>query len=473
MPAVRKTGKSKKIVRVARKVIMVEAPARQKRSNWVERIQQPVSVGESIGSKIGGHIGGLAHYAFNLLSGKGDYQVGVKPNVNSLFKGSAKLPYEAGNISFGENSFRIKHREFLGDVVSSPTANTFQSINYILNPGLANTFPFISQIASSFQTYRFHGLVVEYKSTSADSLSSTNTALGSVVLATDYSAQSIDEPFISKQEMLNYQGSVQCKPSQNALMGIECDPRQMPISRLYVRTGADPTGSDRRLSDIASFAVSTSGMQATSVQVGELYLITDIEFFMKKEILVGALDLYARYTLQNSSILNSQIGITTTGLLGANSTIALTSGNLLFDNYNPVSGGNYATLAISDHTFLQNGMVLQIDYEVTGASVASLAAPLLVAYAGTSTESISKVYHNPNGPLTGFSVTFSWNVLIVNVNLLNTVGLVGKYTLANGYPNARNIFALQNNAGSVQSVPPTVTKAMITIQTVNPKMFNG
>lgn len=66
---------------------------------------------------------------------------------------------------------------------------------------------------------------------------------------------------------------------------IECEPHQNPVSELYVRTGAVPTGQDQRLFDFANLQVATQGCQTVSQQLGELWLTYDIQMY--KPILGG------------------------------------------------------------------------------------------------------------------------------------------------------------------------------------------
>jgi hypothetical protein len=114
------------------------------------------------------------------LFGMGDYTTtGRQPELNSLFSN--------GNYQFNRKPTIITNREYIGDVISA-NPNTFSYTTYPLNPGQNATFPWLASIASNFESYRFRGLVFEYKSMSADALNSVNTALGSVVLSVQYDA---------------------------------------------------------------------------------------------------------------------------------------------------------------------------------------------------------------------------------------------------------------------------------------------
>lgn len=248
-----------------------------------------------VGSNLGEKLGGYLHYIGKIF-GSGDYITSPSPvKVNSLINGS-QVP------SFGSESVRLRHREFLGDIISSATPGAFQIQNYSINPGLAASFPWLAKVVgSTFQQYRINGLVYEFRSMSADALNSTNTALGSVVMSADYDSK--DSPFSTKQQMENTMGGVSCKPSSCMLHGIECARNQTSVSELYVRAKAVPSGSDVRLYDMANFYVATVGCQGANVNLGELWVSYDITFFKPIEQPPGFLNLYTDYNLSGASAL--------------------------------------------------------------------------------------------------------------------------------------------------------------------------
>lgn len=213
----------------------------------------------------GGNLAG-SMFGFPKIFGSGSYQMS-----NSLWSATQQVPI----MHSSNESIRLKHREYIGDVSMAGAA--FTTTQYAINPGLANLFPFLSSVADNFQEYSFRGLVFEYKSTSATALvSGTNTAMGAVMLAAQYRA---DAPaFSNKTQLLNEMWSVDTVPSQNIVLPIECSPAETPIHQQYVRTGS-VTG-DQKLYDLATLTVATSGGQAGQTNiVGELWVSYDIELF--------------------------------------------------------------------------------------------------------------------------------------------------------------------------------------------------
>lgn len=228
--------------------------------------------GGYLGSKAGEYIGGAAQRAFSAITGFGDYS--VKQNVFA----TGSLPQVMNDPGAGGTVIRFQ--EYLGDIVTSAVANDFNIQEFILNVANEQTFPWVSQLAANYEQYEMQGLLFQFRSTSANALNSTNTALGSVMMATQYDV--MDTPFASKGEMLNYEFSTSCKPSENCMHMIECAPKQTTISQLYTLNGPVPTGADPRLYHLGRFHVATTGFQGQSVNIGELHVTYQIKLLKPK-----------------------------------------------------------------------------------------------------------------------------------------------------------------------------------------------
>lgn len=193
----------------------------------------------------------------------GDYKV----NDNTLLEGNGVPKMHAG-----KHSVTISHREYLGDITSS---TAFLNRVYTINPGSSNTFPWLSNIAGMFQSYRIKGMLFEFNSTSADALNSVNTALGTVVMSTQYNVAL--PQFTSKAEMEQYEYTVAGRPSRNLIHVIECDPKLQVMEHLFTRTGTLPAGQDYQFYDWGTFQLATVGMQAAAT-IGELWVSYEVEF---------------------------------------------------------------------------------------------------------------------------------------------------------------------------------------------------
>lgn len=180
----------------------------------------------------------------------------------------------------GPGGTTIRYQEYLGDILTSPIAGAFHIDTYLLNAANTETFPWLSQIAMNYEQYELEGVIFEFRSTSADALNSVNTALGSVIIATQYDVS--DNIFNSKMEMLNYQFATCCKPSQSTMHMIECDPRQTTINDLYTLNGSTPAGTDPRLYHLGRTSIATTGFQGTNINIGQLHVTYQVKLLKPK-----------------------------------------------------------------------------------------------------------------------------------------------------------------------------------------------
>lgn len=203
-------------------------------------------------------------FGFPKVFGSGSYAM-----TNSCWNSSQQVPV----MHNSNESIRIRHREYITDI--NMNGPLFQTYPFAINPGLPQSFPYLSAIAQNFQEYSFKGLVFEFKTTSATALvSGSNTAMGSVMLAAQYRA---DAPvFTNKTQLLNEMWSVDTVPSQNVILPVECNPAETTLPRQYVRTGS-VTG-DIKLFDLCQLVVATYGAQTSQNNVvGELWVSYDVE----------------------------------------------------------------------------------------------------------------------------------------------------------------------------------------------------
>nr|AQU11778.1 capsid protein [Cruciviridae sp.]AQU11780.1 capsid protein [Cruciviridae sp.] len=224
-----------------------------------------------LGGALGAGIGNVAGSLFHSITGLGEYKVAK----NTLMMDPPPVVNPVGN-----GGTVVKHREYLGDIISSPTANTFQLQSFALNPAQDGTFPWLSQIAANYEQWCPEGIIFEFRSMSADALNSVNTALGTVIMATSYNATS--PVFASKSEMENYEYGSSCKPSQSMFHPIECARQETVLSDLYTRSAPLALGQDLRFYDLGLFQIATAGFQGTSVNCGELWITYEVSLLKPK-----------------------------------------------------------------------------------------------------------------------------------------------------------------------------------------------
>lgn len=261
----------------------------------------------------------------NSIKGSGDYIV----NANSILRSSTVSTGRDSVPTFHnvERGVRVTHREYLGDVVSSSTASAFQNTVYNVNPGIAETFPWLSVIAQNFDQWQPNGIVVSFKSTSSE-FNGASQALGTVIIASDYDL--LDSAYTSKVEMENSQFAVSCKSSENIMHPIECAPGERPIKTLKCRSATTPS-DNLQWYDLCTVQVATQGIAGTSVTLGELWITYDITFY--KEQLYGSLKgqtiLFYQST-SSSSISTSDYFGTETANTDSNLDLTLTGTTITF-----------------------------------------------------------------------------------------------------------------------------------------------
>jgi len=251
--------------------------------------------------------------------------------------------------------------------------------------------------------------VYYFRSTAGDAISTTNNALGTVIMAFDYNP--VNANFTNKIQMENTMWSMSGKPSVDMCVPVECAKNENPIQTLYVRTGSLPANTDERLYDLGNFQIATQGMQAGSIDVGELWVSYDIVF--KKPIIQpssggsGSDVLSAHYTSATSVSTSHYFGTTRTRQ---------------FDNF--LSGeSNYIQFT---------GTAISFPLGITGAFQVS------VVYTGSATLAVV----SPGIVLSG-----SGNALYIGQ---------GNTTTSDGY-------ASDTAPGTIGGSSPTVTSMMSTI----------
>jgi len=231
-------------------------------------------LGGAIGSIFGPggrYIGSTAGKVFKTVTGYGDYKL----NSNNLIAASGDALPMFKNTRLGTN---ITHREYIGDVITSPTIGAFSISKFSLQPGLLASFPWLAASAENYEQYTLNGMVIEFKSNSYDALSSTNTASGTVVMTTQYNVYEPD--FVNKLQMEQYEYTSSSKPSVNLIHPVECAKTETPTSVLRIRNA--PVEGDLGLYDWGNFYIATVGMQGASTNIGELWFSYDITLIKNK-----------------------------------------------------------------------------------------------------------------------------------------------------------------------------------------------
>jgi len=199
------------------------------------------------------------------IFGAGDYTV----KYNSM-TGAGGPPQFSSNGN--SRSTVVCHREFVSDITGTTAFNQTQ---FTITPSNSALFPWLCSLAQNYEEYRIHGMIFEFHTTSGMSVSSTNTALGTVIMATQYNPN--DLPFGNKRDMENYEFATSGGPFTDFLHPLECKPSLTVAPQLYVQQPSIAgQAADARLTDFGTFTIATVGMQATNI-VGELWVSYQVE----------------------------------------------------------------------------------------------------------------------------------------------------------------------------------------------------
>jgi hypothetical protein len=253
----------------------------------------------------------------------------------------------------------MKHREYIADVVVPATPGNFTIETFKLNPGDTRTFPWLSNVARSFDQYMLLGVVFEFRSTASDSVGA-NIGQGVVVMATDYDAQ--DAVYSSKMEMENSQYCTSSKPSESCCHIIECDPSVTAQSHLFVRHPGIPVTGDVRFYDHGTFQLATQGLPAgTTGTIGELWCTYQIAFFKPQLHNEDSLMVKWRATtnLAVGTPLGTPSGTVIAPEIGSTLTTFVADANTLYF-YNSQVGDKYLVVyrVVGTNTTLTNGWTL-------------------------------------------------------------------------------------------------------------------
>lgn len=308
------------------------------------------------GAVAGANMGWGGGQSFSKMMGWGDYNT---PSVTNQIVGgsgaSAAIPVRVNPGDLSGDVF-ISQREFIGNVtVPTATSEAFNVKTYELNPGLVQTFPFLSQIAKNFEMYELQGLGFQYVPTMGESSSASNN-LGKVIMATNYDPSAPD--FRSSVEMQNYDYANSAKPSLGMFHGVETATTKRATDLLYVREKSVP--KDLVFTDIGKFQIATEGIAASGAAdtmiIGELWITYRVR--LTRSHLTDAL-----------GDTKMDVAVLTADALSACTSLVQKSSNSIIKSISSSSATRCDF--VLDGDVLKPGMVVKIEYLNVGASVGS------------------------------------------------------------------------------------------------------
>lgn len=172
--------------------------------------------------------------------------------------------------NLNDDFVEITHREYIGDIISSSSANTFAINSYTVNAANPNCFPWLSQIAVNYQQYKFMGAIFEFRSSSAASVNSTSVQLGTVTAAINY--DSLDTAPASRQELEQIEWSMSNKTCDSFIIPVECAGRNTADHLYYCNSLGLPANADAKSYNLGTLYIASVGLQGTSQNIGSLYV---------------------------------------------------------------------------------------------------------------------------------------------------------------------------------------------------------
>jgi len=295
--------------------------------------------------ELGGRIGDVAGDVVSKIFGHGDYTL----KHNSLLK-PMDVMGNSPPVFSSQTNCRIKHKEFLCNIYASSSMQ-IQAFN--VNPGLLQTFPWLSNLAANFQQYKMHGMLFCFQERA--SMTSAAVGLGTVVIATNYDTTA--PAFQNSWEARNAQYATSTAPTVSAIHGIECAKSQNPVNEFYIRTGPVRTGTDQRLDDLCTTYVINEGQTGTGI-IGEIWVTYDIELMKPRMIAeLGGDALDTHYSLSNTTGADPLGSVTPSYLAGP-----------LNVTFTPYNSGTTRTLTLNG---IQEGLYLFTFNWILSAGAAS------------------------------------------------------------------------------------------------------
>jgi len=246
------------------------------------------AAGMALGSSYGlGNAGrDIGRWGGNMISsiaGFGDYTI----RQNSLMTGDVDMGTPIPSFGDLQQGTVIRHREFVKDIAIPSAPATFTLESFVVNPGNATLFPWLSGIARQYQEYRLRGCVIQFISTADGGSTATTLGLGSLIMASDYNPG--DFSYANKQQMEASQYCISSRPTQSLIHPLECDPSITRSPIKYVRNGDTlPTGTVASDYDHCNFEIATVGLPTgSSGNIGELWVTYDIELLKPQHSISG------------------------------------------------------------------------------------------------------------------------------------------------------------------------------------------
>lgn len=208
-------------------------------------------------------------------STKGSSKKGGQPKIRNT---TQRAPVAIGNRThtvdpkitvMANGNTRVVHSEYYGDLVGSTLPFWIAEI-IALNPGMINSFPWLNEIASRFENYKFKKLNVRFLT------ERPTTESGYVAIVPDYDPHDLQP--VSKTAAFQYQGVAKCAPWEN-MTQVNAKPNLHKVGKeFFVRQGILPGATDIALYDTGNIFICVGG-NSGAVTLGEIWIDYEVELY--------------------------------------------------------------------------------------------------------------------------------------------------------------------------------------------------
>lgn len=168
------------------------------------------------------------------------------------------------------NTLTVTHKEFLLNIEGN-SQSAYKVLHKLRGqPGSSRTFPWLSQIAGSYESYSINNLQLHY------SPSCNTTTPGALMFLLDYDAT--DEVPDTLTELLNSYGAVTTTPYSSTIIRASRQNLNKAYKERYIDTGVNGLNTtDIKLLDFATIIVASNGIPASGL-LGSLFISYSITF---------------------------------------------------------------------------------------------------------------------------------------------------------------------------------------------------
>jgi len=198
-------------------------------------------------------------------------QSSLGPRVNAPSASTRSNKVGVASVRQIKDGCNVCNREFVMNI-QVPNAPGWINIDRLrCNPGSAKTFPWLSGMATSWESYRFRKLRFQFIARCP------TTTAGSLILSPDYDAQ--DGQPATEQQMTQLRDTVEDNPWKD----MTCDLKPASLNRAYKThfvmddSRYSTTSQDEKTIDAAQFFISAD--KDANANWGKLWVDYDVDFF--------------------------------------------------------------------------------------------------------------------------------------------------------------------------------------------------